>query len=186
MPQLQRFYASEEEFQRIHGQLKLLQCPYCRQTGMLIKNGITYGYPDKPGIRDEIRGHRIYCSKRGNRTGCGHTVGMFRSEFIRYFSLTALLLWQFWQGCVSGGSKIGAFRALGTSMHESGAYRLYRCLQRNHSRIRTILLRHSSAPSPPRTPDPLRHTLLHLKAVFPEASSPISAFQQTFQISFLS
>ena len=185
MPQLKQYYWSEDEFEKIHQALKLTICPHCRQTGMLIMNGIIYGYPDNSGLRNQVRGHRIYCSNRNNRTGCGRSVGVLCSEFIHGFSLTAMMVWQFLKHRAAGSSKISAFRALGTCKEASTAYRLYGCLHRNLSRIRTTLMRHFSGKAPPRGFDPVCHTFHHLQACFPDSICPVSSFQHTFQVSFL-
>ena len=185
MPNLKQYYCTKDEFEQIHHTLKLTPCPHCKQTGMLILHGRIYGYPDDSGAHDQIRGHRVYCSNRNNRTGCGRTVGILCSDFIRCFSLTAMMVWQFLKRRAAGSSKINAFRALGTRKEASTAYRLYRCLQRNITRIRTILKHHFAGKAPPLGADAVDHTSHYLEACFPGSLCPVSSFQHTFQVSFL-
>ncbi|MCK5543067.1 MAG: hypothetical protein KAI40_10275, partial [Desulfobacterales bacterium] len=59
--------------------LKIYACPHCNCCGCLILHGFLYGYDDTDFVR---RGHRIFCSNRNLRSGCGRTFPMLKSRFI--------------------------------------------------------------------------------------------------------
>ena len=185
MLKLKKFYASEEEFTEIHHSLKQTVCPHCRRVGNLILHGFLKGYGPDCGDQKIVRGHRVFCSNRHCRKGCGGTFSLLASGYLRGFVVTAAALWRFLEKLTAGFGKKAAFAESRASGCGSGAYRLFRRVLLGQSRIRSALLRHRSAPEPPLSGQPLLATVAHLKAFFPDSSCPISSFQKRFQVSFL-
>lgn len=180
-----RYYATEAEFQTFHERLKQVRCPHCGRVGTLNLHDRLYGHPERPGGR-VLRGRRVFCNSRlRRRPGCGRTVAIRRLAYLRGFIITAASLWRFFAGVSAGVSKRAAFRALGTGLHESGGWRLYRRAAQGLSRLRSFLIRHCSVPEPPPTRDPVLATLLLVRDSFPDTSCPIRAFHRHFQASFL-
>jgi hypothetical protein len=185
MLKIMRYYDSEEEFQRFYYTLKQVRCPHCRQEGTLILHGYLYGYSEQGDTNLIVRGRRLFCSNRHRRSGCGRTVSVLASAFLRGFIITAAALWCFLIHAAASRHKRAAFARLGLALCPSGAYRLFRRVRHAQSRIRMLLLRRTPAPAPPPTPHPISATLAHLQAAFPEAPCPIAAFQHAFQAAFL-
>ncbi len=174
---IKQYYSTEDEFEHSHANLKILMCPHCRQVGFLILHGYLYGYGDTDLIK---RGHRIFCSNRNKRSGCGRTFSMLKSWFIKNFIICTRMLSSFldriWQGMPTA-------RAFKEMMHPSGAYRILKKFRHNQVRIRTLLTRIKDPPDLSCIKDPVLQTIAHLKTVF--KGCMVSQFQQYFQIPFL-
>lgn len=177
------FYESESEFEQIHHRLKHYPCPFCRLIGCLILHGFLFGYNDADyGCTIKIkRGHRVFCSNRNNRKGCGKTYSILLSHFIKHFLFTARTVWRFFLAIISGICKMKALT--GTVASLSSPYRLWNRLHANTANIRTCLSRASPPPDTSST-DPEIQTIEHLQVVFVHSENPISAFQLAFQTSF--
>jgi len=154
----------------------------------LLENGAHHQNNDPPECRPDhriVRGHRIFCSNRHRRLGCGKTISILGSACLRGFVVTAITLWAFLANVAELLPKRTAFVRLECALCNSAAYRLFRRVILAQSRIRSFLMRHISVPEPPQSHNPIMATLVHLQTAFPDSLCPISAFQNKFQVSFL-
>lgn len=180
-----RYYSCEKDFEHIHHALKLYPCPYCRLPGFLILHGFLFGYFDICPHALLRRGHRVFCSNRNNRNGCGKTFCLLLAQTLKGFTISAHSVWLFIKGAVSGQKKQKAFKAAaGRSFSAASAYRLWKRFLFSQPRLRTLLL--SRSPPPSGTQDIPTQTIAHLIMVFSRAPNPIPAFQLCFQTSFFS
>ncbi len=173
---IRQFYSSEDEFEQIHTNLKNRMCPHCLKTGFLILHGYLYGYKNDDLVR---RGHRIFCSNRNKRNGCGRTFSLLKSWFIKSFMICAGMLSSYLEKIMQG---ICPARAFAGMMHPSGAYRILEKFRCSQPRIRTLLIRIKDPPDLT-VNDCVIQTIAHLKLVF--KGCIVSQFQQHFQTSFL-
>jgi hypothetical protein len=150
----------------------------------LILHGFLYGYAESD-MSIIKRGHRIFCSNRHQRKGCGKTFSLLLSTFIKNFTISTHTLWRFVKGIAKGLRPAEAFRQTGCSMERTSPYRLLRRLKYNQVRIRTCLTSLRDPPGDEKIHNPLIQTILHLKHAFHQHPCPISAFQYDFQRSFL-
>lgn len=177
--QIYQFYSTKEEFKKVCSNLKNHACPHCNSSGYLILHGFLYGYGDSELIR---RGHRIFCSNRNLKSGCGRTFSMLKSKFIKNFMVSAVVLSRFLKNISDGLCPAKAFKTSGSLMHKTSAYRLLNKFKYKQSQIRTLLTRINDPPDL-MNEDPLIQTIIHLIAVF--KGCIVSQFQQYFQVSFL-
>ncbi len=177
------FYESEKEFIKIHHKLKLYKCPFCNLTGCLILHGYSRGYDKSGKVPDTIRGHRVFCSNRKNRNGCGRTLCILLSNILKHFTIDAKTLWDFIFCIFNGISRAKGFRKVLYMFSISTTYRLWRILNINQTFIRTILHKVSKPPDN-KTNNPIFQTIEHLKNIKKELVCPISSFQHRFQRSF--
>lgn len=159
-------------------------CPHCRASGFLILHGYLYGYEDSMDSKRIRRGHRIFCSDRRRRAGCGRTFSLLQASFMTNFMISTKTLWEFLQSMADGLNRFQAFIPVREKLEISSIYRLFNCFKHNQSRIRTALV---TAQGPPdvRDSDPVMQTIGHLKSLFKDDSCPVASFQHRFQISFL-
>ncbi len=163
-------------------QMKMSVCPHCKRKGYLILHGYLYGFSES--TMDSIkRGHRIFCSNRKNKSGCGKTFSILKSVFIQNFVICAKTLWDFLNSARYGIPLSKAFRSTGTNMSMTTCYRIFKKFRFNQPRIRTRLLNTKAPPDLTCVKNPLIQTIIHLEEVFP--NSPVSDFQHHFQSSFL-
>jgi len=141
-----------------------------------------YGYGDSDSSIIK-RGHRIFCSNRNNKNGCGKTFSILKSIFITNFIICADTVWNFLEKVGSGNTLAEAFRNTGSTMGKTTCYRIFKKFCFNQPRIRTRLLNTKSPPVLNCAKDPFIQTIHHLAAVF--QNCPISEFQHHFQSSFL-
>ncbi len=179
-----RFYNTEEEFEKLHFRLKLYRCPYCGQIGFLILHGSLYGYSEDSNTQKIKRGHRIFCSNRKRRKGCGGSFSILKAEFIKNFMVSGLTVWKFLSGIKEDTSLIEAFRRSGSGLGEASAYRLLRKFKHNQARLRTFMTRVKGPPILKHCKDAVIQTIAHLKSLFPQSPCPVSEFQYCFQASF--
>jgi hypothetical protein len=181
---VKRFYQTEEEFQDYYEKLKLTMCPHCNTDGCLILHGYLYGYSetDTSVIR---RGHRIYCSNRNRKKGCGRTFSILVSVFIKDFITSANSLWLFLKEIREEKSLMSTFRESGSAIGQASIYRLFKRFRHNQVRIRSYLTRIKDPPDLKHAKIPAIQTILHLKSVFKKNSCPVAKFQHYFQASFL-
>jgi len=182
---LKKYYKTEAEFTQLHARLKLMNCPHCRHSGFLILHGCLYGLADTKATQHIKRGHRIFCSNRKQRKGCGRTFSILIAAFIQRFRIPAKALWRFLDSLMDGKSKVQAFQDSGTNLDQTNTYRIYQRFRYNQGRIRTYLSRIKDPPQPNQTNTPALLTILHLKSVFLNSPCPVSQFQHYFQASFL-
>jgi hypothetical protein len=178
-----RYYESEDTFETIHHKLKQYPCPFCRLIGCLILHGFLFGYSDVDCGCTIKRGHRIFCSNRNDRKGCGRTLSIHLSDFIKHFLFTARTVWRFLLAVAEGMCKMTALNDTGASASQSAPYRLWIRLHANAAHIRTCLSRVSPPPDTCSS-DPEIQTIKHLQAAFAGFENPISAFQLAYETSF--
>lgn len=181
---MKKFYKTEEEFKDFYVKLKLIMCPYCNVRGCLILHGYLYGYSETDMSRIK-RGHRIFCSNRKKKHGCGRTFSILVSVFVKNFMISARTLWRFLEKVKEGTSLAGAFRDSGSHMGQTSTYRIFRKFRYNQVRIRTLLTGIKDPPGLKQVTDAAIQTIIHLKSVFRHSSCPVSKFQHHFQTSFL-
>ena len=177
-----KYYESEDAFERIHHELKQIPCPFCRLIGCLILHGFLSGYSDTNGTDKVRRGHRIFCSNRKRRKGCGRTCSILLARFITHMIVTAHTLWHFFKGVAVLGCKAKAMRSASMCASQSAPYNLWRRLRANVPHIRTTLLKITD---PPHTASTIAEvqTILHLDHAFPGSPNPVIDFQFHFQTS---
>lgn len=180
-----RFYRSKEEFRQIHHTLKQTPCPRCKSIGFLILHGYLRGHDEKVYGKRITRGHRIFCSNRNRRTGCGRTFSMLRALLLKGFTIGAKSLWHFLSNIAGGMNKCQAFKALGLAFSSTTTYRLWKRFERGQSRLRVMLSRLTAPPELARENSAAVGTILHLRSCFARARSPVAAFQNHCQTEFL-
>jgi hypothetical protein len=177
-----RFYKKQEQFQSFYVKLKFMACPHCHLSGCLILHGYLYGYSDRGNSRI-TRGHRIYCSNRYRKTGCGKTFSVLTAQMLPRFTVSAHSLWSFLANIKNGLSPACAFRMTGCRMAPTAIYRLLKKFVVNQVRIRAMLSRIKDPPAA-HTRVPAIQTILHLHHVFGQTACPITDFQCHFQTPF--
>lgn len=182
MIQLPRFYQTESDFKTIHHQLKLTPCPHCDQVGTLNLHGFLIGY-DINGHHGLKRGHRIYCSNRGRRPGCGKTFSIHLFTLLKNFIISSDLIWKFIHNIFKGLNTFQAFDSLKSKFKTSTAYRLLNTIKINQSRIRTQIFIKRSKPK--YSPSPLTETIQHLRDVLTHHKNPVASYQIAFQTPFI-
>jgi len=185
MTPIPQFYKSESDFQKIHHQLKQSICPHCNQIGTLNLHGYLKGFTEIKGNDQIIRGHRIYCSNRGNRNGCGKTFSITLHTRFKKYIITTDILWQYLKQMAKGLNIFQALHSIESIFKTSTVYRLIRMIILNQPTIRTLLLNKHFPPKQTKTSNPLLETIHHLQSSFSNHSDPISAFQIHFQTPFI-
>jgi hypothetical protein len=182
----QWFCHSTEEWVALAERLKHMPCPHCKAVGTLIRHGCLRGYDEGFPQRKTVRARRIFCSNRQARRGCGRTVSVWIADRIRRLSLTTCTLWRFLQGAVAGGI-FAAIRVANCHLSDRTWQRIWKRFGLGQSKIRTALSGLCPPPLLPAEPGhkPAAHVLAHLRAAFPDADCPITAFQQTLHTFFL-
>jgi hypothetical protein len=160
-----------------------MRCPTCGKVGALILHGPLRGYC---GCADwgRVRGHRLLCSNRHRRAGCGHTFSMVLSWVLRGRQATAPQLWALLASLRRGEGLARAWRGAAPGLSRRTGCRLLRLLLDIQAAIRTLL--HAVA-TPPACPcaRPLSQVTDHLLGVFATAACPVAAFQERFGRGFL-
>ncbi len=182
---LGKFYQDETDFQHIYRRIKSTACVHCQRTGYLIRHGYLYGYAEKSPHPKIIRGHRIFCSNRGLKRGCGRTFSILAAHILKRFTITTKSLWNFLNNLLKGMTKLAAFRLTGLPFSNSSVYRLYQRIYLRQPKLRALLLKMTQKPDGVQSRNPLIQTILHLKSAFHRAPDPLSAFQLYFQTSLL-
>jgi len=180
-----RFYKSQEDFRQIYLGLKQAACPHCKLNGYLNLHGYLRGYDEKACAGKVIRGHRIFCSNRNKRKGCGRTFSVLALNILKKFIIRAYSLWKFLKNTARGNNKNNSLRSLNIAFSSSSAYRLWKRFRFAQTKIRMFLLRLCCPPILTKNRQPAIQTILHLKSAFKNTSCPISAFQDYFQAHFL-
>ena len=176
-----KFYKNDPDFKKFHYQIKLIACPHCQITGCLILHGYLYGYDEKNSHQQIIRGHRIFCSNRNQRPGCGGTFSILASHILKNFTITTQSFWDFLVNILKGLNKFAAFSLLKLPFSTSSIYRLYQRIKLCQPHLRTLLLNKIPSPVDVPSPNPLIKTILHIKSAFKYNPDPLSAFQSHFQ-----
>lgn len=183
MPRALSFVRSAVEFNEYRTHLKSVSCPHCHAVGHLNRHGYLKGYEEE-GSEEEIRGWRIFCSNRGRRRGCGRTHSVLRAECLPRRTVRAGRLWQLLQGLKEGWDFRAVWKRVARDFSLQCGVRLLDSLQREGSRIRSLLCRISRPPVSQQIRWFLQ-TIEHLQGVFPDAPCPVTAFHLHFQQPFL-
>ena len=174
------YYKSEEEFVKIHHSLKQRKCPHCYIIGNLILHGYLKGYAPDHCTEQCKRGHRIYCSNRGNRKGCGRTFSILLAIFMKRFMFCTNRIFNFLKDILEG---VCTTRCVPEFMSVPSGYRIRKLFEINQHHIREKLLQKERPPFCC-SDNPLLKTINHLVLCFPDKDNPIQAFQQYFQMPF--
>lgn len=178
---LKSYYKTEEEFARFHQELKHRQCPHCCQSGCLILHGYLYGYAQNENWGQ--RGHRVFCSNRYRKTGCGRTFGLLQSGLIKNFMINTRILAGILVLLCKGVSPFRIYNRLKHRISKTSVYRICRRFRKAQPFIRTLLTRVKDPPDTPNTINPLIQTVIHLRSAFPGCFT--AEFQHFFQTSIL-
>jgi hypothetical protein len=184
MGEVRWFYRDEAEWIAIAERLKVTACPHCHVVGNLIRHGALQGFDESRRI--VLRAHRVYCSPRNRRRGCGRTVSVWLADKIQRLKVTTRRLWNFIQMAVTGTIE-AAIRALQSRLSDRTWQRIWARFTAAQSNLRTALANRSPIPDPPPKPSrrPEALVLAHLQSAFPNAECPITAFHHTIQTFFL-
>jgi hypothetical protein len=177
------FVRTADEWTALAERLKLTPCPHCQVVGTLIRHGFLRGYDETSPQRQTVRAHRLFCSNRQARPGCGRTVSVWLADKIRRLGLTTGGLWRFLQRAVADGI-LAAIRGFDGHLSDRSLLRLWQRFHRGQSQLRTALFGRCPPPELPAEPQPAAAVLAHLLAAFPHAD-PIAAFQQTLRTCFV-
>ena len=180
-----KFYKRAANFLAFYRQIKLIRCPHCQKSSYLILHGYLSGYDEKSNRLKTIRGHRVFCSNRDRRQGCGRTFSVLAAHILKNYTITTQSLWNFLNNIVLGMNKRAAFGLLQLPFSLSSIYRLYQRIYIRQQRIRTLLLKYSPPPINVPSNNPLIKTILHIKSTFARDANPLAVFQGHFQTSLL-
>ncbi len=126
-----------------------------------------------------MRGQRVFCSNRGQRSGCGRTFSIFLAEVLPRHSVRATVLWKLLCQWLTGASVKAAAQSLRLPFALETLYQLLQRLRRRLPVLRPLLGQNQKAPESGDA-DPLGQTIRHFESVFPTAACPLQAFQMTF------
>src|SRR5271169_2211380 len=160
--------------------LKQSPCPHCGCIGSLNRHSRALVNDPKATDGETFRGQRVYCSKRGQRGGCGRTFAFFLADILPRHTVTASLVWPWLVKLLAGFSLKAAAEKLRLPFALETIFRLRRGLHRRLDALRTRLCREQSPPASTH-PDPLRQTVEHLQTVFAGSPCPPADFQLRFQ-----
>jgi hypothetical protein len=129
-----------------------------------------------------MRGKRVYCSRRGNKKGCGKTFTLWLSDTLWQRCVSAAELMRFIIGLLAGLSVWKAWRETGTGMSERTGYRVFLRLKHTQSVVRTAL----SGLSPPSAQGKEKTPLLETLTILKEAlgADAVSAYQKKHRSAF--
>jgi hypothetical protein len=176
-------FCTEEEGQAHRVGIKQRRCPCCGEIGFLICHGHLWGYA-APTSEMRRRGHRFFCSNRGNREGCGHTYSILFTRCLPRRQLSAPQLDELIDHLLRGSCRGRARSAAGFPFSLQHVYGVWKTLRTNMPRLRALLCRLCFPPRVRRS-EPLLQLFEHLRAAFAHAPSPIEAFQHRFDEPFL-
>ena len=166
-----------------HQNLKLRACPACAQTGFLNFHGALVGYGGQ-GSERRKRGHRVYCSNRHHKRGCGKTFSVLFSLLLKARNIPAALVASFLATVLAGASRQAAWLSLRHGFSLESGYRLWRDWVSGQGYLRSWLCRKIPPPSPERIGNGLAQTWDHLCHAFAGQPCPVGAFQEHFQQPF--
>ena len=166
--------------------LKDMACLFCGRRGTLNRHGgITGNDPHAANGRVQ-RGHRVYCSRRGRRGGCGRTFPILLARVLPRHTFNAALLWAVLERVLDGHSIRAAWAAARVPLALDTTYHLIQRLRRHVSDWRTALSRLIPPPPAGNARDPLLQTIAHLRGAFPACACPVEVFQLRLQRAVLS
>ena len=176
-----RFVRNELALARERRLAKQRSCPHCNAIGALNGHGPLRGY-DAFGNPGQVRGHRLFCSNRGNRPGCGRSVSVWVGRFVPRFSVQTGVLLRLLMAVLQGGSTRDSLaQADPHGLSERSGYRLFSRLLRAQSHLRTRLC--ERGPSPPsQSAAPFAQLLSHFRSVLEAPDDLFQEFQCAFQM----
>ena len=182
-------FASEEQRDQRLGLLKCIPCPHCKHTGALNRHGFLIGYDEQNLKQKATRALRVFCTNRGNASGCGRTFSVWIAEKVKRLFLDAQSLWQFLEQAATTGNKFQALESLACSLSDSASYRIWKRFLHAQVAIRSALADVCPPPKRPREDgcrSAAQATLAHLKEAFKDSAlNPIAAYQAQTQSFFL-
>lgn len=178
------FFRDDNEWNTIAERLKQMPCPHCNAVGSLNRHGYLRGFDDSSPQRKPVRAHRIFCSNRNARPGCGRTFSVWHVDKIRRLKVTAGTLWKFLQRAVADGIA-AAIRAVKCHLSDRTMQRVWQRFDLGQSKIRTALLERCKPPDLSASHRPVAQVLAHLHAAFPDADCPIAAYQHATKTFFV-
>jgi hypothetical protein len=168
-----------DEMAELCRKVKLRECPNCRAVGMLVLHGPLRGYSGRDEDK-QVRGHRVLCSNRHLRRGCGRTFSLVFSWVLRACQATAGDAGSFLQTVRTGASRKQAWEKVAPQLSLRTGYRLWARLVSVQATVRSLLCRLLQPPSCD-SPQPMCHLVDHLRLSFVGAPCPVASFQQCFQ-----
>ena len=179
---LPEYIRNEQDLKQVHEKLKLTLCPHCKKMGMLILHGYI------KNNKNIIKAHRVFCSNRNNRTGCGKTFSIYYADYIKNISVASDILWKFLKYILHGLSIEIAYKELGdfVLLELRTFYRYWRAFKQKQFIIRSNIYTPSKSPPTNLYPSPYHETIAHLKRVCKKPDQcPVTEYQLIFQCSFL-
>jgi len=122
-----------------------------------------------PQCESVTRGHRVYCSNRARRRGCGRTWSIYLAETLPRHGVGARILSGVVEALLSKSSVKAAVESLRTAFTLEAFYHLLTRLRSRSVELR-VLLRRQTGPPECGFDDPFLQTLAHLKAAFDSAA----------------
>ena len=122
----------------------------------------------------------MFCSNRGQRSGCGRTFAVFFAHVLPRHSIGTRLWSDLVQTLLSGAAVKTAWENLASVFSLEAAYRLVRRTRARLAFVRPMLCR-ARSPATSAQSDPLRQTIEHLQLIFPTEPDLAAAFQLRFQ-----
>jgi hypothetical protein len=174
------FFCSSKELQAHLLCLKQLACPLCGAAQSLNRHSKLYGNDPAKVDKQSARGQRVYCSNRGQRSGCGRTFSLFLAQVLPRHTVRAGPLWSLLKELLGGISIRAAVERLRLPFALESLYHLLCRLRQRLDALRARLCRRQKAPDSSQI-DPLLQTVEHLQSVFQGAVCPAAEFQVTFQ-----
>ena len=184
MGEVRWFYRDEADWLEIASKLKLTACPHCKVVGNLIRHGCLQGFDESRRL--VLRAHRVFCSRRNQRRGCGRTVSVWLADTINRLKVTTRRLWKFLQTAVAGTLE-AAIRALHSRLSDRTWQRIWARFNAAQSTVRTALANRYPLPGHPAQPSrrPAALVMAHLQAAFPKADCPVAAFHLATRTFFM-
>jgi hypothetical protein len=131
-----------------------------------------------------VRGQRVFCSDRGQRSGCGKTFPLFLAAILPRHTFNATLLWALLLKLLRGATIKAAAEILTLPFSLEAVYGLVRRCRHRLDAVRSFLYREHPAPVSGQ-PDPFLQTLEHLQQTFAQDSCALAAYQRHFQSAWL-
>lgn len=162
-------------------EIKWRRCPHCGRLGTLNRHDKLYGKALDACGETVLRGQRVWCSRCGQRGGCGRTSALLFDWVLPGRSMTAPIVWSVLERLSRGKSVAQAHAEAGRALSLEALRAMLRRLRRAQAAIRAHL---PGAPPPTTHADPLIQTAAHLRHAFPSEICPIGGFQRALQRPF--
>ena len=130
-----------------------------------------------------MRGHRLFCSNRGRRDGCGRTIAVLLASVVPRRVAGAAAVFAFLLALSVGTNTAEAWRRASAMTLRTG-YRIRSALDLAGPAIRTALLARAPPPSVA-SASPRAQLVAHLREVLGADLASFDRFQLAFQCSVL-